>query len=76
MSMSQQPIGEVDLKQKPVSFVLDLGLHGYGTGLLCRSGWISLHRFADEQSSRHASKEIDRKLDRVLEALARLERAK
>jgi len=74
LSMSQ-PIGGFDVKQKPVSFVLDLALHHLGLDYyVARDGFLCIDSRTRVLEAR--VEEIDRKLDRVLEALARLERAK
>ena len=59
---------------KPISVVLDVALDGTGLSYVARDGFLSI----DSQTSilEARVKELDRKLDRVLEALARLEQAK
>ncbi|MFI5455142.1 MAG: RNA polymerase sigma factor [Isosphaerales bacterium] len=74
ISMSQ-PIGELDLKQKPVSAVLDSALYHSGLSYyVAGDGFVCIDSRTRVLESR--VEEIDRKLDRVLQALARLERAK
>jgi hypothetical protein len=67
-------VAPLNLRQSPVRVILEQALSGSGLSFIVRDGFLSIDSRSAVLEIR--VKEIERKLDRVLESLQRLEKAK